>query len=142
MPKPSHTYSEHLQSIKGCGTQWRVLYEKKYPNKPSSLDYISVSVVPARCKSSSCFCCTRIHFKKIRYKLNQSKLDKSFRFFTITTIHQQNMETSELTKLETDFSKLKAILRKKYKNFSYFAVKELSPSGMWHIHGLWNIYID
>jgi len=52
------------------------------------------------------------------------------------------METSELTKLETDFSKLKAILRKKYKNFSYFAVKELSPSGMWHIHGLWNIYID
>jgi hypothetical protein len=52
------------------------------------------------------------------------------------------MEAEELIALENYFSKLKAILRKKYPNFSYFAVKELSPSGMWHIHGLWNIYID
>jgi len=52
------------------------------------------------------------------------------------------MEAEELVTLESYFSKLKAILRKRYSNFHYFAVKELSPSGMWHIHGLWNIYID
>jgi len=142
LPRASHTYSEHLQSIKGCGTEWRILYEKKSPDKPTSLDYIAVNVVPARCKSSSCFTCARIYFKKIRYKLRSSILDNSYRFFTLTTLHQQGNEAQELLDLEIYFSKLKAILRKQNKSFKYFAVKELSPSGMWHIHGLWNIYID
>jgi hypothetical protein len=44
--------------------------------------------------------------------------------------------------LENSFRELRKHLRRQNKKFLYFAVKELSPSGMWHIHGLWNIFID
>jgi hypothetical protein len=62
--------------------------------------------------------------------------------FTLTGIHHPGKETEDLLELEKNFSKLRKHLKRKYPKFRYFAVRELSPSGNWHIHGLWNIYID
>jgi len=62
--------------------------------------------------------------------------------FTLTGIHHSGQETSDLIELEKNFSKLRKHLKRKYPKFKYFSVRELSPSGNWHMHGLWNIYID
>jgi len=62
--------------------------------------------------------------------------------FTLTGIHHPNEEDQDLQNLESNFRELRKKLKRKYPKFQYFAVKELSPDGNWHYHGLWNIYIE
>jgi len=62
--------------------------------------------------------------------------------FTLTGIHHIGFEDEDLQNLEKNFRELRKKLKRKYPNFQYFAVKELSPDGNWHYHGLWNIYIE
>jgi hypothetical protein len=61
--------------------------------------------------------------------------------FTITGIHHLHEESEDLQRLEANFRELRKKLKRKYPEFRYFAVKELSPDGNWHYHGIWNIYI-
>jgi MoaA/NifB/PqqE/SkfB family radical SAM enzyme len=62
--------------------------------------------------------------------------------FTLTGIHHLNDENADLITLEENFRELRKKLKRKFPEFRYFAVKELSPDGNWHYHGLWNIYIE
>lgn len=62
--------------------------------------------------------------------------------FTLTGIHHQGSEAEDLQRLENNFRELRKKLKRKFPNFRYFAVKELSPDGNWHYHGLWNIFIE
>jgi hypothetical protein len=62
--------------------------------------------------------------------------------FTLTGIHTVGDEEGDLIRLENNFRELRKKLKRKFPEFRYFAVKELSPDGNWHYHGLWNIYIE
>jgi hypothetical protein len=62
--------------------------------------------------------------------------------FTLTGIHHPHQEEDDLIRLEANFRELRKKLKRRYPDFKYFAVKELSPNGNWHYHGLWNIYIE
>jgi len=62
--------------------------------------------------------------------------------FTLTGIHHLGEEQTDLETLESNFRELRKKLKRRYPDFKYFAVKEFSPDGNWHYHGLWNIFID
>jgi hypothetical protein len=61
--------------------------------------------------------------------------------FTLTGVHHPGETEADLILLETHFRELRKKLKRNYPDFQYFAVKELSPNGMWHYHGLWNIFV-
>lgn len=139
---PLKDYSQHIRDSKGCSLQWRILFLKPDYNKQSSENLTKYRVVPVRCNSKACPRCSRLYFNKIRRNFRKEAINNNWRFFTLTSIHKTSDNHSELKTLEVHFRKLISKLRRQHKDFKYFAVRELSPSGMWHIHGLWNIHIE
>lgn len=142
MPSVTKSYQEHIQQSKGCSHRWRLL--ESTPHQPHSAGNTpnKFLVVPCRCKSKSCLYCRRIYFTSLRRRINKVHLKHEYRFFTLTTVKTDETIQEQLEKLETYFRKLRNKLSRENENFQYIAVKELAPDGMWHIHGLWNIYID
>lgn len=138
---PIKTYSEHLRDAKGCSQRWRILTLKPSFNKSSTENLTPIRIVPCRCNSKACPDCSRLYYNKIRKNFRTISVSNRWRFFTLTSIHVEGCEKQELELLEVHFSELRKKLKRKFPEFQYFAVKELSPSGMWHIHGLWNIYL-
>jgi len=138
----SKSYSQHLRDSKGCSHRWRILTLKPDVDKRTSETLPNFRIVPVRCNSKACPHCSRRYFSKIRHRFNSKLVTNQFRFFTLTTRHAGEPNQEELEHLENSFRELRKHLKRKYKDFLYFSVRELSPSGMWHIHGIWNIYID
>jgi hypothetical protein len=136
------SYSQHLRDAQYCGLQWRILFLKPDYYEQSSETLTKFRVVPIRCNSKACPHCARLYFNKLRRRLRDVSKFTNWRFFTLTTIHAPNNSVAELNKMEIDFRELRKKLKRKFPELKYIAVKELSPSGMWHIHGLWNIYLD
>lgn len=99
-------------------------------------------IVRTRCNSKACRSCQLLYYRKIRKSLRIASISNEWRMFTLTGIHHLNDEDSDLKTLEENFRELRKKLKRKYPEFQYFAVKELSPDGNWHYHGLWNIYIE
>lgn len=136
------SYSEHLRDAGYCGLQWRILQLKPGYNERHNSDFKSWRVVPVFCNSKACPRCAKRYYSRLRRNLNNLSQFNNWRFFTLTTIHDDTTKEAQLEKLEENFRKLRKMLKRKFPKFRYIAVKELSPSGMWHYHGLWNIYID
>jgi hypothetical protein len=136
------SYSQHLRDAQYCGLQWRILHLKPDFYEQASETLPKFRVVPVRCNSKACPHCSRLYFNKLRRRLRDVSKFTNWRFFTLTTIHAPNNSDNELEKMENDFRQLRKKLKRNFPELKYIAVKELSPSGMWHIHGLWNIYID
>ena len=142
MPRPIKTLEEHLLSIQSCSYRWRVLSLKKEGQQPITTDSKQILIVPVRCKSKFCPICRKRNFNIIRHKFKRIDITTQWRFATLTSKHSPDNSEEELLKLEDDFRKLTKHLKRKFPELKYFAVKELSPSGMWHIHLIWNIFID
>lgn len=138
---PLKTYSEHLRDSKGCCHRWRLLSLKPDINKSTSSDLSKYLVVPLYCNSKACKHCSAKYFRKIRHRFKNDAVKSNWRFFTLTSQKTSGTNEEQLKFLENNFRQLRKHLKRKFPTFEYIAVKELSPSGMWHIHGLWNIYI-
>lgn len=136
------SYQEHLRNAGYCALQWRILRCKLDENKRLAEDLPKFQVVPVYCNSQACPRCARIRFKKIHKRFRYKSIDTSWRMFTLTSVKNIPNSQQELIKMEANFRELRKFLQRKYPNFKYFAVKELSPKGMWHYHGIWNIRID
>jgi hypothetical protein len=139
---PLKSYSQHIRDAKGCSSLWRILILKPAYHESASENLTKFRVIPCRCNSKACPSCSRIYFSKIKNSFKYASVSDNWRFFTLTTVHKSGSEMEELQQLEIHFRELRKKLKRKFPNFKYFAVKELSPSGMWHYHGLWNIFID
>ena len=142
LPSCNKTLEEHLQSIKSCGYRWRLLRLREESNKPITLDLPQYRIVPVRCKSKFCAVCRRRNFLQTRHRFSKIDITTKWRFFTLTSKHSPDNSEAELQQLEANFRKLTKHLKRKYPSLKYFAVRELSPSGMWHVHGIWNIFIE
>jgi len=142
LPKPSKSYQEHLQSIQGCRHRWRITSLTAIPHEQSSTDMAKWRIVPVACKSLSCIYCRRKYFNKIRHQVNKIGITEKWAMFTLTGIHHTGAEVSDLQRLENNFRELRKKLKRRFPQLKYFAVKELSPRGNWHLHGVWNIYIE
>jgi hypothetical protein len=142
MPKPSKSYSEHLQSIQSCRHRWRITTLSDVPKQQSAGDLAKFRVVPVSCKSLSCIYCRRKYFNKIRHQVNKIGITEKWAMFTLTGVHHTGEEVSDLQRLEINFRELRKKLKRRFPKLKYFAVKELSPRGNWHLHGVWNIYIE
>lgn len=138
----SKSYSEHLRNSQYCGLRWRILLLKPDAKQPDSGHLSKIRVIRERCNSKACQYCARRKFNQIRNRLRKKSVTTQWRFFTLTSINSGDTSHADLEKLENDFRELRKKLKRQFPNFQYIAVKELSPSGMWHYHGLWNIYID
>jgi hypothetical protein len=138
----SKNYSQHLRDAKYCGLQWRILFLKPDYNEQHSTDFKQIRVIRERCNSKACPHCAKRNFNRIRNRLREKSVTIQWRFFTLTSRNDSKSSEAKLEKLENDFRQLRKHLKRKFPNFQYIAIKELSPSGMWHYHGLWNIYID
>ena len=136
------SYSEHLRESQYCGLQWRLLRLKDDGDQQNNPDLSKFRIVRVRCNSKACPICARRYFNKLRRRVTDVSKFHRWRFFTLTTINTGEEPAIQLEKLEANFRELRKKLKRKYPDFKYIAVKELSPSGMWHYHGLWNIYID
>lgn len=136
------SYEEHLRDAKYCGLQWRILWLRNNSNKSTSTDLPKWKVIRERCHSKACAHCSRLKFQQIRSKLRQESITTQWRFFTLTSINSDQTHHAKLRKLENNFRELRKKLKRKFPQLKYIKVIEMSPSGMWHIHGLWNIYID
>ena len=135
-------YSQHLRTASYCGLQWRILQIKPDFNQQHHTDFKAFRVIRTRCNSKACPHCQKRSYNRVRNSLKDISHFHNWRFFTLTSRHAPNQTDAELLKLENDFRELRKKLQRKNKSFKYFAVKELSPSGMWHYHGVWNIHID
>jgi len=135
------TYSEHLRDAKGCGKRWRILILKPNNNQQSTGNLSKFRIVPCRCNSKACIDCSRLYFNKVKNSFKSSLVSNKWRFFTLSSVHHRGSEVEDLRRLEVHFRKLRKKLKRLYPDFQYIAIRELSPEGMWHIHGLWNIYI-
>lgn len=122
--------------------QWRILKLSPLCNEHSSETLPKIRVVRSRCNSKACQYCQLRYYRQIRSKVRLASINTSWRMFTLTGLHTPNNEAEDCILLEKHFRELRKKLKRKYPEFLYFAVKELSPNGMWHYHGLWNIYID
>lgn len=104
-----------------------------------------IKIVPARCKSYSCPVCGKKKVLDLLDLLKNVNLSK-YRFFTLTLKNEFTYDNTEknLKRVSDCFNKLNKKLRKKpeFKNLEYFRVIEVGKSGMVHIHGIWNKYID
>lgn len=138
----SKSYSEHLREAKYCGLEWRLLQLKPEIDPSAAETLPQWKVVRVRCNSKACPHCSRIYYRKLRKRFRSISNFKHWRMFTLTTIKSSKGIEADLLHLETCFRKLRKQLQRKNKSFKYLAVRELSPSGMWHIHGLWNQYIE
>lgn len=138
----SKSYSEHLREASYCGLQWRILKLNPLSDEYTSGTLPKIRVIRTRCNSKACRSCQLLYYRSIRKKLRQATITDKWRMFTLTGIHHPHQEAEDLQLLETNFRELRKKLKRKYPEFKYFAVKELSPNGMWHYHGLWNIYIE
>jgi len=110
--------------------------------KSPSANQPKYKVVPIRCGSKSCVYCLSLEVKKIRSKLFKIPKLHNLRFFTLTALNDERTETEKLQGLVVSFRKLTLILRKTHPSIKYFYIIERSPNGFWHIHGLWNIFIE
>jgi len=142
-PINMHTksYSEHLREAQYCGLQWRILKLNPLCDERTAETLPHFRIIRSRCNSKACPRCQLQYFRKIRKAVRIATITDKWRMFTITGIHHQGDEVNDLLRLETHFRELRKKLKRNYPNFKYFAVKELSPDGNWHYHGLWNIYI-
>lgn len=138
----SKSYQEHLRNAKYCGLQWRILLCELSENERLAQDLPKYKVSPVLCNSQACPRCAKIRFRKIHSRFKFSAVNKQWRMFTLTSVKKESNSAKELIKLEENFRELRKFLKRKYPKLQYFTVKELSPKGMWHIHGLWNIHID
>lgn len=138
----SKTFSQHLRNAQYCGLRWRLLILKSDFNQQHSTDHKKFRVIRERCNSKACATCARLRFNKIRNKLKLEAITTKWRFFTLTSVNNSQSSEEKLQNVEAHFRELRKKLKRKFPDFKYIAVKELSPSGMWHYHGLWNIYID
>lgn len=136
------SYSEHLREAQYCGLQWRILKLSPLCDEHAAATLPKVRIVRTRCNSKACPSCQLLYYRKIRKKLRQATITDKWRMFTLTGIHHIHEEEEDLQRLEAHFRELRKKLKRKYPDFKYFAVKELSPDGNWHYHGLWNIYIE
>lgn len=136
------SYSQHLREAGYCGLQWRLLFLKPDYNEQHSTDHKKFRVVPVYCNSKACPHCARRYYSNLRRRLRDVSKFHNWRFFTLTSVNDSTTQEEKLQKLENDFRQLRKKLKRQFPELSYIAVKELSPSGMWHYHGLWNIYID
>lgn len=136
------SYSEHLREAGYCGQRWRILKldEARFPELADHLP--KIRVVRTRCNSKACPSCQLLYYRKIRKKVRTAAISHQWRMFTLSSLHIPGNEEAELIQLETHFRELRKKLKRKFPEFKYFAVKELSPSGMWHYHGIWNIFIE
>lgn len=142
MSSHSKTYQEHLREASYCGLQWRILFLKNPDLEHVTESLTKFRIVRAKCHSKACPSCARDNFNKIRRRLTDVSRFQQWRFFTLTQKISDDTSIARLQKLEKDFSELRKKLKRKYPSFQYIAVKELSPNGMWHYHGLWNVFID
>lgn len=135
------SYHEHVRNAQYCGMQWRILKldEARFPKLAETLP--KVRVVRTRCHSKACPSCQLLYYRNIRKKVRTATISNQWRMFTLTGIHHLHDEQEDLIRLEANFRELRKKLKRKFPDFKYFAVKELSPDGNWHYHGLWNIYI-
>ena len=122
--------------------EWRILKLSPLCDEYASDNLPKIRVVRTRCNSKACPRCQLKYYRKIRKKLRAATISDQWRMFTLTGVHTPGEESEDLQKLETSFRELRKKLKRKYPEFRYFAVKELSPNGNWHYHGLWNIFID
>lgn len=136
------SYQEHLRNAQYCGLQWRILFLKPDYNEQNSTNFKKFRVIRERCNSKACPHCSKLRYNRIRNALRKDSITTQWRFFTLTSIHTDETPETQLIRLENNFRELRKHLKRKFPEFKYIAVKELSPSGMWHYHGLWNIYID
>ena len=135
-------YEEHLRDAQYCGLQWRLLWLRN-PAEQSVADPLPRwKVIRERCHSKACPHCARQKFSEIRRRLRTESITTKWRFFTLTSINSDATPHAKLEKLEDNFRELRKKLKRKFPELKYIKVIEMSPSGMWHIHGLWNIYID
>lgn len=135
-------YQKYLQRSKSCSHCWRILGRRPEHKKRFTKTDPHFKVVPVRCCTKVCPYCNGLEVRKIRAKLHKSILPSQIRFFTLTTLNDPTDEETKLNHLVKSFRKLTLQLRRIYPSLCYFYIIERSPSGMWHIHGLWNIYID
>jgi len=138
----SKSYSQHLRESEYCGSQWRILKLSPTCDEYSSDTLPRIKIVRTRCNSKACPRCQLLYYRKIRASLRVATISNKWRMFTLTGIHHPRQEEEDLIRLEENFRELRKKLKRKYPEFKYFAVKELSPDGNWHYHGLWNIYIE
>lgn len=136
------SYSEHLREASYCGLRWRILKLDETRISGASEDFPKIRVVRSRCNSKACPSCQLLYYRKIRKKVRRSAINNQWRMFTLTGIHHLGEEDNDLIQLESNFRELRKKLKRKFPEFRYFAVKELSPDGNWHYHGIWNIYIE
>lgn len=136
------SYSEHLREASYCGLEWRILKLSPLCDERTAETLPKIRVVRTRCNSKACPRCQLAYYRKIRKSLRSATITDKWRMFTLTGIHHPEKESEDLERLETHFRELRKKLKRKYPDFKYFAVKELSPDGNWHYHVLWNIYIE
>lgn len=136
------SYQEHLREASYCGLQWRILKLSPLCDERTAETLPKIRVVRVRCNSKACPRCQLLYYRKVRKALRVALINSQWRMFTLTGIHHPGEESEDLQILEKNFRELRKKLKRKYPNFQYFAVKELSPDGNWHYHGLWNIYIE
>lgn len=136
------SYEEHLRDAQYCGLQWRILWLRNPTEERNPESLPKYKVIRERCNSKACEYCSRRKFSKIRSRLRTESVTTQWRFFTLTTVNTDETHVAKLTKLEDNFRELRKKLKRKFPQLKYIKVVEMSPSGMWHIHGLWNIYID
>ena len=136
------SYQEHLREAKYCGLQWRILHCVLSEEERTARNLPKFRVIPVFCNSKACARCSKRKFQEIHSRFKYQAVDQSWRMFTLTSRKTKPNSQEELEKLEANFRELRKHLKRKFPNFQYFAVKELSPQGMWHIHGIWSIHID
>ena len=100
-----------------------------------------IRIVRTRCNSKACPRCQLRYYRKIRKQVRLATISTQWRMFTLTIEKTSENSGDDLHHLEASFRELRKKLKRNNPDFKYFAVRELSPNGMWHIHGLWNIYI-
>ena len=137
----SKTYEEHLRNAGYCGSQWRILTLSPLCDQHAAETLPKIRIVRTRCNSKACPMCALRSYRKIRASLRRAAINNKWRMFTLTIKKTSNNSSEDLHHLENSFRELRKKLKRNNPDFKYFAVRELAPSGMWHIHGLWNIYI-
>src|SRR5574338_540072 len=149
------SYYEYVSNVVDkCGHKYLILDNKKFrsyrfessSNPNAKLpDGKLIKITPAKCKSYSCPICGKKKVLDLVAKLKTVDL-KNYRFFTLTLKNKYSLDDTEknLNRISKCFNDLNKKLKKipEFKNLEYFRVTEIGSSGMVHIHGIWNKFID
>jgi len=131
----------HLNRCLQCGTAFIICGRVTYDKNTNTITSHKITPLPLFCSSYFCQHCKDLKVKILFKKIFCGLKNETWRFATFTTNRTFHSDEDNLNIINHAWNKMLTVLRKRFHDFKFIKVLEISDSGFVHLHVLFNIWI-